>query len=52
MARRGQGTYRLGLEADVGREFMRVYESLREIDGEIGGEDGLGGVVGVGWGVL
>ena len=41
MARRGQGTYRLGVEADVGREFMRVYESLREFDGEIG--------VGMGW---
>ena len=41
MARREQGAYRLGVEAGVGREFMRVYESLREIDGEIG--------VGMGW---
>ena len=31
----------LGVEACDGREFMRVYESLREIKGEIG--------VGLGW---
>ena len=31
----------LGVETGVGREFMRVYEGLREIGGEIG--------VGMGW---
>ena len=39
----GGGLLLLGVEACDGQEFMRVYESLREIEREIGGEDGFGG---------
>ena len=36
------------LDAGVGREFMRVYERLREIEGGIGVGVGLPGLEGVG----
>ena len=37
------------VDRGVGREFMRVYERIREIGGKIGVGAGLSGLVRVGW---